>query len=170
MATQEIGQELGSKLSVATFGWNKAAILQTVLAAQSDRHFLARFVGVATGIKPYKIKEGERAGEIDYGLQGIFEGHGPDGEVVNGSVLYLPKYVNDMVVSAFSAADDIASIRIGYDVYAQYQEKAATSYVFSVNDLLNEKPAGLEDVKAVVNALPMPTGSKVPSLEDKSKK
>jgi len=170
MATQEIGQELGSKLSVATFGWNKPAIQKVVLANQEERHFLARFVGVATGVKPYKIKEGDRAGEVDYGLQGMFEGYGPSGEVVNGSVLYLPKYVNDMVVSAFSATDDVASIRIGFDVYATYQEAAATSYVFSVNDLLNEKPAGLEDVKSIVAALPMPTSGSAPKLEDKSKK
>lgn len=158
-----IGKEIGRKLSVKELGFDKGSILKIVLANDSENHFLARFVGVVTGLKPYKIKEGERAGELAFGLMGQFEGSNADGESKDGSVLYLPGYVNDAIVSIFQADESVTSVRIAYDVYAKFDEDAATSYVFTVNDLLNVGSQSVDEVKAEIKALPMP--GKTPALE-----
>ena len=163
---ETIGREIGRKLSVAEMGWDKEAILTAVMSDKNANHFLARFVGVVTGLKPYKIKDGERAGETAYGLQGTFEGTSANGDTSSGSVLYLPGYVNDAIVSLFAANDDIASIRIAFDVYAHFDSTAATSYMFTVNDLLNTGSESVEEVKAEIKSLPMPSSS-VPLLENK---
>lgn len=157
-----IGKEIGRKLSVAALGWDKEEILKLVLSNTEEKHHLARFVGSVNGLKPYKIREGERAGEAAYGLLGAFEGTSSTGEVLDGSVLYLPGYVNDAIVAVFSASDDIASIKIAMDVYASYDKTAATSYVFSVHDLLNVSNQSVDEVKAEIKALPMP--KKTPAL------
>lgn len=163
-----IGKEIGRKLSVRELGWDKASILEKVIANREAPHFLARFVGVVTGVKPYKIKEGDRAGEVAFGLMGNFEGSNADGESKDGSVLYLPGYVNDMIVGIMQSADEIISVRIAFDVYAKYDADAATSYVFTVNDLLNEGSQTVDEVKEAIKALPLPSAT--PALEDKSKK
>jgi hypothetical protein len=157
-----IGKEIGRKLSVKELGWDKAAILKTVLSNQEEKHHLARFVGVVTGLKPYKIKEGDKAGEVAFGLMGQFEGSNADGESKEGSTLYLPGYVNDAIVSIFSADSDVTSVKIAFDVYASYDADAATSYVFTVNDLLNQGSQSVDEVKEAIKALPMP--QKVPAL------
>lgn len=157
MSDQAIGSEVGRKISVKELGWDKASILQTVLANTDEKHPLARFMGVASGVKPYKIKEGERAGEVAYGLMGQFEGENLiTGEALQGSVLYLPGYVNDMVVAALTSSDDVASVRIAFDIYAAYDKDTATSYVFTANDLLNTRLTGVDEVKEALKALPKP--------------
>ena len=153
---QTIGREVGRKLSVRELGWDKATILQTVLSDQKAKHFLGRFVGSVTGLKPYKIKEGDRAGETAYGLQGMFEATG-NGETKDGSVLYLPGYVNDAIVSIFATDESVSAVKIAYDVYASYDESAATSYVFTVHDLLNTGSDSVDEVKEAIKALPMPS-------------
>lgn len=163
-----IGKELGRRLSVKEMGFDKASVLKLVLGNQDEPHFLARFVGVVTGIKPYKIKEGDKTGDIAYGLLGQFEGTNNAGESKEGSTLYLPGYVNDMVVSIFQTSEDVSSVRIAFDVYARFDDTSATSYVFTVNDLLNEGSTSVDEVKEAVKALPMPSAT--PALEDKSKK
>lgn len=157
-----IGKQIGRKLSVREMGYDKASILALVISNQTEPHFLARFVGVVTGLKPYKIKEGEDAGKVAFGLMGQFEGSNADGETKDGSVLYLPSYVNDMIVAAFQADESISNIRIAFDVYAQFDADAATSYVFTVNDLINAGSTSVAEVKAEIAKLPMP--SKTPAL------
>jgi hypothetical protein len=152
-----IGTEVGRRLSVKELGFDKASILKLVLANELEQHFLARFVGQATGIRPYKIKEGDRAGEIAFGLLGMFEGTNSDGEVKGGSVLYLPGYVNDMIVAVLQSSEDVASVRIAFDVYAKYDADAATSYVFTANDLLNTGSVSVDEIKESIKALPMPS-------------
>lgn len=151
-----IGKEIGRKLSVGELGFSKPVVQALVIADQQNKHFLARFVGSVTGLKPYKIKDGERAGETAFGLMGQFEASLSDGTVRDGSVLYLPGYVNDAIVAVFQADDSISSIKIAYDVYAAYDESAATSYVFSVHDLLNQGSESVDEVKASIKGLPMP--------------
>lgn len=156
-----IGQEVGRKLSIKELGWDKASILQTVLAAQNDKHFLGRFVGTVTGLKPYRkqdVKDGESP--VGYGLQGDFEGiSGKTGETVKGIVCYLPGYINDAITSIFAADAAVESVKIAYDVYAYYDDSAATSYVFSVHDLLNVGSESVAEVKEAIKALPLPSGS-----------
>lgn len=150
------GQAVGRKLSVASFGFDKTTLAQMCLNEREQRHFLARFIGVVTGLKPYRIKEGERAGETAYGLQGQFEGVSRDGEALIGSVLYLPGYVNDAVVATFSSSDDISRVSIAFDVYVQFDDTAGNSYVFSANDLLNAGSEAVSEVKTLIQSLPMP--------------
>lgn len=149
------GGEIGRQISAKSMGFDKAEILTLVINDKTSDHFLYRVTGVGTGLKPYKIKEGEKAGEIAFGIQGQFEGVTLDGVVLNGSVLYLPGYANDMVVAALSMPEAVG-VKIAMDVYARFDEKSATSYVFTVRDLLNEGAAGVEEVKAQIQALPMP--------------
>lgn len=166
MAT--IGKEIGRKLSVKELGFDKGSILALVIANQTENHFLARFVGVVTGLKPYKIKEGERAGEMAFGLLGQFEGSNSDGESKDGSTLYLPGYVNDGIVAIFQADETVSAVQIAYDVYAKFDADAATSYVFTVNDLLNTGSQSVAEVKESIKALPMP--GKTPALEAPNKR
>lgn len=149
------GGEIGRKISAKDMGFTKPIIQALVIGAQEVDHFLFRAVGIASALKPYKIKDGDRAGEIAFGLLGQFEGTNADGETKMGSVLYLPGYVNDMIVAALSM-DDTAAVKIAFDVYARYDETSATSYVFTARDLLNAEPQGLAEVKAELTALPMP--------------
>ena len=150
------GQSLAKKLSLKGLGWDKASILRTVLSDETSEHFLARFVGVASQPKPYKIKEGDRAGEIAFGLMGQFEGTNADGEVLTSAVCYLPEYATEMVLGALSSGEDVINVKIAFDIYAVYDQDAATSYVFSVRDLLNAGAQGVDEVKATIQALPMP--------------
>jgi hypothetical protein len=161
--SEAIGQELGNKLSVKSFGWDKEHILEAVMANKDADHFLARFGGVATGLRKYKIPEGQRKEADDdsgFGLSGVFNGTGNDGEVKKGSILYLPKYVHEMVEAALSLGDDVAGVRIGFDIYARYDKASATSYVFVARDLLNEPSASLDSVMEALNQLPMPSQPK----------
>lgn len=154
--TSAPGQALTKKLSLKGLGFDKATILKAVLSDQNAEHFLARFVGVCTAPKPYRVKEGDRAGEIAFGLMGQFEGTNSDGETITSAVCYLPEYATEMVLGALGSGEDIQSVKIAFDIYAVYDEKAATSYTFSVRDLLNAGAQGVDEVKAAITALPMP--------------
>lgn len=152
------GEELGNKLSAKSFGWDKPSILEAVMADKEASVFLYRVGGVATGLRKYKVptgqvKDGEDTG---FGLSGSFVGINTDGEQIKGSVLYLPRYVHDMVEAALAMGDDVQGVRIGFDIYAVYNETSATSYVFTARDLLNEGNASVDAVMDVFKALPMP--------------
>lgn len=165
---ERIGQELGNKLSAKSFGWSKGVILEAVMANKTSDIFLYRVGGVATGLRKFKIpvaqqKDGETEG---FGLSGMFKAIGADGEEKSGSVLYLPRYVHDMVEAALSVGEDVSGVRIGFDIYARYNEDAATSYVFLARDILNEGNSALDSVVETLDKLPMPNSA--PALEDKS--
>ncbi len=156
-ATGPIGQSLAKKLSVAGLGWDKPALQKLTLGDQTSEHHIARFVGVATAPKPYKVKEGDRAGETAFGLLGQFEGtNSHTGETINSAVCYLPEYATEMVIGALTSSDDVQSVKIAFDIYAVYSAKSATSYEFGVRDLLTQGSAGVDEVKAEIQALPMP--------------
>lgn len=162
-----IGSEIGKKLSIADFGWDKPTLQKLVLTDQTTKHFLARFTGVANAVRPYKDKE---TGETRFGLMGQFEGVDGDGVTLSAAVLYLPSYINDLIVAALSTGEDVVGVRIAYDIYAEYSEKSATSYTFVGRDLLNTQLAGVEEVKEQIKALPMPSGGSVKALAAPAKK
>ena len=165
--SQAIGQEIGNKLSVKSFGWDKESILEAVMKDKENDVFLCRIGGIATGLRKYKVPEAQRkAGEENgFGLSGQFVGvNGATGEELKGSVLYLPRYVHDMVEAALSLGDDVAGVRIGFDIYARYDKSSATSYVFVARDLLNEGNSSVDQVRETMMALPMPTSA--PALTD----
>lgn len=153
-----IGKEIGRKLSVKELGWDKPAIQQATLNDRENPIHLVRFVGAVTSLKPYKTQDGETG----FGLMGAFEGTSSTGETKDGSVLYLPGYVNDAIVAVFNADESITAIKIAFDVYAKYDADAATSYVFSVNDLLNTGNDTVDEVKEAIKALPMPKALPAP--------
>lgn len=160
-ASGSVGQEIGGKLSVADFGWTKPNIQAAVLADRTKRVFLMRAIGVVTALKPYKDKE---SGETRYGSQGDFEIISGAGEVKKGTVLYLPSYVQGLIEGVM-ATQDAAAIRIAFDIYAEYNEKSATSYSFVAFDLLNEGSEGVDSVKSAVASLALPGGPAPAQLE-----
>lgn len=166
-----IGQEIGNKLSVKSFGWDKEAILEGVMKDKENDLFLCRIGGVATGLRKYKIPSEQVKDGVDsgFGLSGAFVGVGSDGVEVKGSVLYLPRYVHDMVEAALSLGDDVAGVRIGFDIYARYDKTSATSYIFVARDLLNEGNASVDSVKETLMSLPMPGTPAAKALTDQSK-
>lgn len=164
----KVGKEVGAKLSVQSFGWNKPSIQEKVFADKENDLFLGRFGGVATGLRGYKNKNKENADDPDtlYGLTGQFKGYHPDGQTtVSGTILYLPTYIHDMVAAALSMDDGVVGIRIGFDIYARYNERSATSYSFVANDLLNEGNPTVDGVAEVIEALALPGASEAPLLE-----
>lgn len=157
------GREVGTKLSVKSFGFDKAKVLETVLTDKEAEFPLVRFVGIATGLRKYKIPANQVKDGVDegYGLSGDFTGQSIDGEVKAGNVLYLNRAVTDMVASQMELNDDVAGIKIAFDVYAKYNVDAATSYVYVTRDVLNESSPnldamlkGLEGVPALGAAAP----------------
>lgn len=152
------GEELGNKLSVKSFGWDKGTILEAVMANKDEPIFLARFMGAASGLRKYKVPANQVKDGVDegFGLSGQFVGVNSDGEQVKGSVLYLPRYVHDMVEAALTMSGDVEAVRIGFDIYAQFDEDSATSYVFTARDLLNTGSTVVTEVFNKVMALGMP--------------
>jgi len=153
-----VGVAMAKRLSVKELGWDKPTLQAAVLANKGSRVFLARFVGLATALRPYRIKaEGDKQGEIAYGLVGQFEGTSANGEVKPGAVLYLPAYVQDMIAAVLQSNPDVSGVQVAYDVYAVYDDGSATSYTFEVFDLLNTGAESVDEVKASIKALPMPS-------------
>lgn len=146
------GKEVGTKLSVKSFGFDKERLLELVMANKGVDVPLVRFTGAATGLRKYKSEYVE--GGEGFGLSGQFEGVSVDGETKNGSVLYLPKNVHDMVEAALSMADDVMAVRLAFDVYARYDKDAATSYVFVVRDILNEGEQSVDAIKEAIKDVP----------------
>ena len=146
------GKEIGTKLSVKSFGFDKEKLLELVMKDKGNDIPLVRFTGAATGLRKYKSEYAE--GGEGFGLSGQFEGQSVDGEVKNGSVLYLPKNVHDMVEAAMSMSDDVQAVRIAFDVYARYDKDAATSYVFVVRDILNEGEQSVDAIKEAIKDVP----------------
>lgn len=150
------GGEIGRQISPKAMGFDKETLVRMTMDAKEVDHFLMRVVGMASGLKPYKNKqEGDRQGEVMYGLLGQFEATSVDGETKVGSVCYLPGYVNDMIVAALSMPDTEA-VQIAFDIYARYDATSATMYVFVARDLLNNQQSGVAEVKEQLKAIPMP--------------
>jgi hypothetical protein len=148
----KVGKEIGRKLSVAELGYDKPAIQQLVLADRENEIFIARFVGMANGLKPYVNQKNE----TQFGLLGAFEGTGRDGQIADGTLLYLPGYVQDAIAAALSSESDV-SVEVAVDVYAYYDADAATSYVFVARNLIEVKNPVVEALKAKVSAMPLPS-------------
>jgi hypothetical protein len=163
-----VGREVGTKLSVKSFGWDKETILEQVMKDKNADVPLMRVAGVATGLRKYK-SDYEETGE-GYGLSGQFKAFGVDGSEKTGAVLYLPKNVHSMVEAALTVGDDVTGVRIGFDVYARYDKTSATSYVFVARDILDEGNSAVDSVMETVGALPALGAPSAPAIEDKSAK
>lgn len=158
MANEPIGQELGRKLSVQSFGFDKGRILELIMSDKGRDHFLMRAVGTVTDTKAFKSRKLNERGEAleGFGLIGQFECTGPDGEVKTGNPLYLPSYVADAIAGALDAADGDANVDIALDVYVRFDADAATSYVFVVRSLIKADTTAVDRVKAQLSNVPLP--------------
>ena len=96
-----IGEEIGRKLSAKEVGWGKPEIMAAVLADRENPVFLFRVVGMATGTVPYESDYGD-----GFALVGTFEATNNRGEVFPGSSLYLPAYIQNMIVAGLQGAAD----------------------------------------------------------------
>lgn len=157
-----IGEEIGRKLSVGEFaGFDKPGIQRLVLNNRDEPHILVRFIGEAIGLKAYnKPAEGDREASKGYGFLGEFEGTSASGEVKTGSLLYLPGFIEDRMVAGLEGGD--SRIRIALDVYAVYDEKSATSYVFLARSLIASENPVVDEIKKQLRAVPMPKALAAP--------
>lgn len=156
-APTAIGSEIGKQISAKSMGFDKETLLDMVVGDKTVDHFLYRVVGVATALKPYKSRQKNDDGELmtGFGLLGSFEATSVNGEVRKGSKLFLPNYVQDMIIAILSMPD-VEGAKIGFDIYARYDRDSATSYIFIARDLLNESAQSVDEVKMEIKALPMP--------------
>jgi hypothetical protein len=162
-----IGTKLASKLSVQTFGWDKETIMTAVMADKEKPVFLMRVLGSANGLKPYKGKQ-QPDGKMSpdgFGFLGNFRCIGPDNDTVNGAQLYLPKYIESMMGAALSD-EDTSAVEFAFDVYAEYNAKAATLYQFTVNDLTGKAQSALDEMQESLKELPMPNSGGVKAITD----
>lgn len=150
------GREVGTKLSVKSFGFDKEKILELVSKDKNVEVPLVRFTGVATGLRKYKIPANMVKDGVDegFGLSGEFEGQSVDGEIKSGSVLYLSRGAHDMVEAALSLSDDVLAVKIAFDVYARYDKDAATFYVYVTRDVLNSGSSSVDAIKEAIKDVP----------------
>lgn len=161
--TNAPGMEIGRRISPKEMGYDKETLLKLVLSNTAVEHALYRVVGIATSLKPYKDKTENGNGETKFGLMGQFEATSVDGEIKTGSSLYLPTYVNDMIVAALSM-EGTEAVRLAFDVYVKYEKDAATSYTYIARDLLNAGSQSVDEIKAEISSLPaMPKTLALPS-------
>lgn len=156
MATRDAtpGELLGGKISAKEVGFSKANILQLVLNERTSDVFLFRVIGQATDLQAYKSKFEDREEEEEgFGLLGQFEATTNSGEVFTGQTLYLPKFAQSMVVGAVKNGNNVG---VALDIYAAFDEEAATSYVFKVRSLLEPDRSAIDALKKSIGNTPMP--------------
>jgi len=142
------GEELGGKISAKELGYAKADIMALVLADRDSEHFLYRVIGQASDVQAYDGEYGE-----GFGLMGQFEATTRDGETVIGTTLYLPNIAQNLVVSAVRSGNTAG---LAMDVYAVFDEEAATSYVFKVRSLIEPDRSAIEQLKQQIGSTPLP--------------
>lgn len=163
---------LDRNISAKSFGFDKSKLQEMCITDKTQAHFLYRVGGMATSTKVYKDPNNE--GEVGEGLRGQFRAVDKDGVTIDSAVCYLPGYINEQVIAALEVAqsqDRSAGVQFGYDIYARYDLKSATSYVFVAEDIAQKLGGGnaADRVFAAIDA-PMPGGPAIPALEDKAAK
>jgi hypothetical protein len=128
--------QLLRKISAKTMGWEKSAIQEKCIVDKKNPHLLYRVVGIASGTRSGKSKFDDREDAQDWvALLGSFQGTSNlTGEVFRAGVCFMPNYVVDAV--AGQLVGDVESVKFAYDIYAKYDEKSATSYVFLAEPLM----------------------------------
>lgn len=167
MATKQTqatpGFEIAKKLSIGELGYDKGTIQGIVLANKDEPHFLARFIGYANGVRPYMAKaDGDRPARTEFGLLGQFKGTGANGVTKESATLYIPKYLVDPVVAELSN-DPEAVVEITIDLYAEYDDKAATSYIFTARGLRARENPVMTALENSLADMPLPLALAAPS-------
>jgi hypothetical protein len=141
------------KISIKTVFGDKGAILDTIMKDKAVDHKIVRIFGMTGSTK---------TGESDYGPFVAFRGRFKainlvSGEEFTSSMCYLPELASDMVQGALETAGD-ANIEFAFDVGVQYDAQSATSYIYTVNPLL--EPSNADPLSAfekhITNKNPLP--------------
>jgi len=153
-----------NKITARDLGFDKPTIQELVFGNKETLIPLFRVIGVMTDKKSYVDSN---SGDVGFGLKGQFEATNiHNGETFGAAVCYLPSMAANMVIAAFDMAkeeDPKANVRMAFDVFAKYDAKAATSYVFGVTPLTDpnriDALAELRTQAGDLPALPAPTAA-----------
>jgi hypothetical protein len=164
-AQSAVGTELGNKLSVKSFGWDKTSIQRAVLTGDGSDVFLMRVIGTATGVKEYTARgKGDNGDDLEgYGIRGTFEAQGSDGEVIPAALVYFPGYITDQMADALMSGDDV-TLKVAIDIYARPNEQSATGYVYVGRSLIAQENKALDALRNQVKNLPLPSSPGAPAL------
>lgn len=157
--------QLLKKISAKTVYGGKAEIQKLVLSDQKKNHPLYRVFGQATGFVSGSSRFSDKDEPQSWNaLAGDFEAiNFENGEVFDAAICFLPNYVVTPIVEKLKS-EGVESVEFAFDVFAQFDEKAATSYIYLAQAVRAE---GVESpVDRMRQALPA-TG--VARLENKGK-
>lgn len=174
-----------SKLTLKDIGCNGRAAAG--LPNMGDRIALARFYGVAVGVK---TKEDSRTGDVHSALKGNFraivvqDGVATKGQTFSSGMLYLPGGIHELIEAPLMAADlagEEGEVKFAVDVFAYRAGNAAGfSYGANIvgepvqNDPMAEMEAMLEKVKPLALSAPAtpaePTTASEPEAKETAKK
>lgn len=156
----------------SVFG-GKADIQELVLKDKEEAQFLYRIVGEITGFVEGESKfqrvdteTGEVSAQKWTKFAGDFIAINRKGQSFEAVITFLPEYIGGPIKAAI-AADQGNAVQIGFDIYASFSEKSATSYEFIAQPLQGED----SKAKQMAASMPaLPGGVRMLSLEDGSKK
>lgn len=146
-------------ITTARVGFDKVLVQEIVLANKKGKHDLFHVVGQATKatVKPSKDYEDRESIEFAGSFLAV---NVKTGEQFKSGKLYLPT-----VVEAEFAAEVMTAglVEVALTIYAEYAEKAATSYTYNVksygkeNNSAFERLAGL--IPGMAKMLPSPVAA-----------
>lgn len=158
----------------SVFG-GKADIQELVLANKTEPQFLYRIVGEITGFvtgeskfKRVDPETGEISEQVWTKFAGDFVAINRKGGQFEAVICFLPDYIGGPITAAIRAEPGNA-VQIGFDVYATFSEKSATSYEFIAQPLRGEGETS--KVQSMLAAMPaLPGGISAPQLTHNKKK
>lgn len=159
-------------ISTKTVFGNKADIQKLVLDNQKEPQFLYRLVGEITGYVTGDSKftrtdpeTGEVTTQQWTKFAGDFVAINRDERQFESVICFIPDYVGGPIRQAIINEPGNA-VQIGFDIYAMYSEKSATSYEFVAQPL---RGAGeMSKVETMVQNMPaLPTAPKQKQLKGK---
>lgn len=144
----------------SVFG-GKADIQELVLANKDEPQFLYRIVGAITGFvdgeskfKRVDIDTGEVTQRKWTKFAGDFVAISRKNNQYEAVICFLPDYIGGPIKAGI-AAEPGNEIQIGFDVYAVYSEKSATSYEFIAQPMRSsDEPSRVEKMLENMPALP----------------
>lgn len=155
-------------ITTARIGFEKAAVQELVLANKKAKIDLFHVVGQATKATVKSSKDYEDKESIEFG--GSFLAvNVKTGEQFKSGKLYLPS-----VIEAEFAAEVMENglVEVALTVFAEYAEKAATSYTYNVKSYGKENNSAFERLTALVPGMAklLPAPAKPEGKADAKKK
>lgn len=144
----------------SVFG-GKADIQELVLANKDAPQFLFRIVGAITGFvtgeskfKRIDTETGEVSPQQWTKFAGDFVAINRKGYQFEAVIAFLPEYIGGPIKAGI-AAEPGNEVQIGFDIYAMYSEKSATSYEFIAQPMRStDEPSRVEKMLENMPALP----------------